>query len=105
MRLPATLADALVAHARDDFPNECCGLIAGRDGTLEGRMRGTSASGNAHAKTGTRTGVRALAGYVDTQDGERLGFAILANNFQTGNRNVVRIIDRAVARLADFSRE
>lgn len=79
--------------------------IAGRDGTLEGRMRGTSASGNAHAKTGTRTGVRALAGYVDTQDGERLGFAILANNFQTGNRNVVRIIDRAVARLADFSRE
>lgn len=22
-----------MAHARDDFPNECCGLIAGRDGT------------------------------------------------------------------------
>lgn len=33
MRLPAALADALVAHAREEFPNECCGLIAGRGGT------------------------------------------------------------------------
>jgi [CysO sulfur-carrier protein]-S-L-cysteine hydrolase len=26
------MADELVAHARQDMPNECCGLIAGRDG-------------------------------------------------------------------------
>ena len=32
MRLPRPLADELVAHAREDMPNECCGLIAGRDG-------------------------------------------------------------------------
>lgn len=32
MRISAALADALVQHARADLPNECCGLIAGRDG-------------------------------------------------------------------------
>ncbi|MBI2684384.1 MAG: M67 family metallopeptidase [Actinobacteria bacterium] len=32
MRLPRTLAEDLVAHAQADLPNECCGLIAGRDG-------------------------------------------------------------------------
>jgi proteasome lid subunit RPN8/RPN11 len=26
------LADELVAHARADLPNECCGMISGRDG-------------------------------------------------------------------------
>lgn len=32
MRLSRALADALIEHARADMPNECCGLIAGRDG-------------------------------------------------------------------------
>jgi [CysO sulfur-carrier protein]-S-L-cysteine hydrolase len=27
------LLDRVVAHARRDFPNECCGLVAARDGT------------------------------------------------------------------------
>ncbi len=29
MRLPRALADDLVAHAVEDLPNECCGLISG----------------------------------------------------------------------------
>jgi proteasome lid subunit RPN8/RPN11 len=29
LRLPQTMLDEMVAHARDDLPNECCGLIAG----------------------------------------------------------------------------
>lgn len=39
MRLSRALADELVAHAREDMPNECCGLIAGRDGTATRVMR------------------------------------------------------------------
>ena len=27
--------DALVAHARDDAPNECCGLLWGSDGAVQ----------------------------------------------------------------------
>ena len=48
--------------------------------------------------------VRALAGYVDTADGEPVAFAILANNFSAPAAEVTRVIDEAVAALAGFSR-
>ncbi len=32
MRISQALLDELVAHAREDVPNECCGLIGGVDG-------------------------------------------------------------------------
>ena len=32
MRIPRTLFDELIAHARADAPNECCGMIAATDG-------------------------------------------------------------------------
>ena len=50
--------------------------VAGRDGTLAGRMTGTPAEGNVRAKTGTMSNIRTLAGYVRTRDGENLAFAI-----------------------------
>ena len=32
LTLPQELIDEMVAHAREDAPNECCGIIAGQDG-------------------------------------------------------------------------
>ena len=32
MRIPRALYDEIVAHALEDAPNECCGMIAARDG-------------------------------------------------------------------------
>ena len=32
MRIGRSLLDEIVAHAREDAPNECCGMIAGRNG-------------------------------------------------------------------------
>jgi [CysO sulfur-carrier protein]-S-L-cysteine hydrolase len=32
MRISQSLIDEMVAHAREDLPNECCGMIGGRDG-------------------------------------------------------------------------
>ena len=32
LSLPRTMLDAMVAHARRDHPDECCGVVAGRDG-------------------------------------------------------------------------
>jgi [CysO sulfur-carrier protein]-S-L-cysteine hydrolase len=32
MRIAQRLIDEMVAHAREDLPNECCGMIGGRDG-------------------------------------------------------------------------
>lgn len=34
MRIPRQIYDELIAHAREDAPNECCGLVGGRDGEL-----------------------------------------------------------------------
>lgn len=35
-------AAALIKHAEEDFPNECCGLLAGRAGRVERIYRGTN---------------------------------------------------------------
>jgi D-alanyl-D-alanine carboxypeptidase/D-alanyl-D-alanine-endopeptidase (penicillin-binding protein 4) len=51
--------------------------IAGVDGTLKDRMRGTKAQGNVRAKTGTLTGISSLAGYCTTAQGHQLCFAII----------------------------
>ena len=32
MKISQALVDEMVAHAREDLPNECCGMIAGADG-------------------------------------------------------------------------
>ena len=58
--------------------------IAGLDGTLQYRMRGTTGEYNVRAKTGTHKNVSALAGYVRTLDGERLAFSFLFNGNAVG---------------------
>ncbi len=51
--------------------------VAGIDGTLKNRMRGTFASGNVRAKTGTVTGINSLAGYCTASNGHKICFAII----------------------------
>jgi D-alanyl-D-alanine carboxypeptidase/D-alanyl-D-alanine-endopeptidase (penicillin-binding protein 4) len=78
--------------------------IAGHDGTLENRMRGTAADGNAHVKTGSLTNVRAMAGYVRSADGNTLAFAVFANNFENSSNVILAAFDSIVSRLAAFKR-
>ena len=61
--------------------------IAGWDGTLKTRMKGTAAEGNVKAKTGTVTGVSALAGYCTAANGHQLCFSMINQgimNSETG---------------------
>jgi D-alanyl-D-alanine carboxypeptidase/D-alanyl-D-alanine-endopeptidase (penicillin-binding protein 4) len=77
--------------------------VAGVDGSLQARMRGTAAEGNVRAKTGTMSNVRSLAGYVRTREGERLAFAILVNNFEGTGAQANAAVDAIAVRLATFS--
>jgi D-alanyl-D-alanine carboxypeptidase/D-alanyl-D-alanine-endopeptidase (penicillin-binding protein 4) len=79
--------------------------IAGVDGTIRGRMRGTAAEGNVRAKTGFISNARALSGYVTTADEELMAFSILTNNFDTPTRPVEWVQDLLVERLVHFTRE
>jgi D-alanyl-D-alanine carboxypeptidase/D-alanyl-D-alanine-endopeptidase (penicillin-binding protein 4) len=78
--------------------------VAGRDGSLAGRMAATPAEGNVRAKTGTMSNIRALAGYVRTRDGENFAFAILADSFEGSGAAATDAIDLIAIRLAAFSR-
>ncbi len=74
--------------------------VAGVDGTIRDRMKGTSAAGNVHAKTGTLDKARALSGYVTTADGRLLLFSMLANNHVVPTREVERVQDALASFLA-----
>jgi D-alanyl-D-alanine carboxypeptidase/D-alanyl-D-alanine-endopeptidase (penicillin-binding protein 4) len=78
--------------------------IAGVDGSLATRMKGTPAENNVRAKTGTMSNIRSLAGYVTTRDSEQLAFVILINNFEGTGANANDALDAIAVRLAAFSR-
>lgn len=53
--------------------------IAGVDGTLKKRMKGTPAEGMVRAKTGYLTGIVALSGYAGRKDGTAIPFVFIYN--------------------------
>jgi D-alanyl-D-alanine carboxypeptidase len=77
--------------------------IAGEDGTLEDRMRGTAAAGNAHAKTGTLNIAVCLSGYVKSADDRLVGYAILVNGGSVSWANATTAQDDIVEMLAATS--
>jgi len=78
--------------------------IAGVDGTIESRMRGTLAAGNLRAKTGSLSAVSALSGYVLTLDGEMVAFSMLMQNFPGATRPYRMVQDAIGEYLAGLKR-
>lgn len=78
--------------------------IAGVDGTLRNRMQGMYAEKTLRAKTGTLSGVSALAGYTTTADGEVLAFGILISHYVVSAATARGIQDKIGDYLTQFSR-
>src|SRR5207253_10208098 len=77
--------------------------IAGRDGTLRTRMRGTPAEGNVRAKTGSLSSVASLSGYVTPAAGEHLIFSMMLNNYPDAAAVRRDSIDAIAILLASFA--
>jgi [CysO sulfur-carrier protein]-S-L-cysteine hydrolase len=43
MRIPRSIYDQMVEHARAEAPNECCGILGGKDGDAMTLYRATNA--------------------------------------------------------------
>jgi serine-type D-Ala-D-Ala carboxypeptidase/endopeptidase (penicillin-binding protein 4) len=123
-RLPATLVDASGLSSRDRLtPATLVALlrldagsahprlnqvvstlpVAGWEGTLAQRYRvsGVTAAGRVRAKTGTLTGVVALAGLVRDRSGRLLVFAFVADRVPNGATLAAEAaLDRVAASFA-----
>jgi serine-type D-Ala-D-Ala carboxypeptidase/endopeptidase (penicillin-binding protein 4) len=77
--------------------------IAGVDGTLRNRMRGTAAENNLRAKTGSLSSAASLGGYLTTAAGEKLAFSIMVNNYPRDFDPRSACIDPIAVLLASFT--
>jgi D-alanyl-D-alanine carboxypeptidase/D-alanyl-D-alanine-endopeptidase (penicillin-binding protein 4) len=79
--------------------------VAGVDGTLAGRFKGTRLEGRIHAKTGTLEQVNALSGYMDLPSGKRLVFSIMGNSHPLKEQQGAATLDQIALAVYDwFSR-
>ena len=76
--------------------------IAGVDGTLKNRMKGTSAQNNVHAKTGTLNGVSNLSGYVTAENNHLLAFSIMIQNYVDESSKARSFQNKICELLAEF---
>ncbi len=75
--------------------------VAGEDGTLSSRFKGTAGAGRVRAKTGTLAHVNSLSGYAQTQAGGIVAFSILVNNSVVPGSEVRRAIDAIVNQIIE----
>lgn len=81
---------------RDTLP------IAGTDGSLRRRFKGTALEGKLFAKTGSLNATRALSGYLVTKSGRTLAFSALANDMPDDrDADATAVVDRMLVTIAE----
>jgi len=77
--------------------------VVGKDGTVSGICKGTSAENNMRAKSGSIKAVRAYAGYVTTKSGRVVSFSLIINNYNGSSSETGKRMQALMASLADFN--
>ena len=89
-----TLAALLLRMDQHPYGRDYVGSmsIAGQRGTLRHQFNGTSLEGRVFGKTGTLSGVKALAGYVPVEGDSPVRFVMLLNKDGIDNKTAYRPI-------------
>jgi serine-type D-Ala-D-Ala carboxypeptidase/endopeptidase (penicillin-binding protein 4) len=74
--------------------------VAGQDGTLARRFKGTSLEGKLFGKTGTLNATNALSGYMVAKSGRTLSFSMIANDVPA-DAGAARFMDAALVLIAE----
>jgi len=81
----------LAAYKSPVMPELMASLpLAAVDGTMRKRLSGAEVAGQAHIKTGSLSGVRAIAGYVLDARGRRVVVVFIVNHANAGNAQPVQ---------------
>jgi len=75
--------------------------VAGVDGTLSERFKGTLLQGRLNAKTGTIQGVNGLAGFMTSKSGKQLIFSVYANDRPITVPTATGAMDAALVMIAE----
>ncbi|HNW49987.1 MAG TPA: D-alanyl-D-alanine carboxypeptidase/D-alanyl-D-alanine-endopeptidase [Prolixibacteraceae bacterium] len=73
--------------------------LTGIEGTQKNYFQESVLKGKANAKTGSMTRVRSMAGYMTTQHGKEIAFAMIINNYSTTSSTVNQIIEKWIESL------
>jgi D-alanyl-D-alanine carboxypeptidase/D-alanyl-D-alanine-endopeptidase (penicillin-binding protein 4) len=84
---------------RDTFLSSLA--VAGEDGTLEKRFRGSDLDGRVYAKTGFVNGVSSLSGYVKTKSNQWYAFSILFNNIPMYSNSTYKPLQERIVAAID----
>jgi D-alanyl-D-alanine carboxypeptidase/D-alanyl-D-alanine-endopeptidase (penicillin-binding protein 4) len=76
--------------------------VAGKSGTLKYVCRGQKGANNIFAKSGTLSNVKAYSGYVQTESGKNLAFAVIANNFNCSKSQIVKKMELIFNAMATY---
>lgn len=73
--------------------------VAGVDGSLQNRFKGSLAESNLQAKTGSMSGVIGLAGVATTQSGREVCFCFFLNQFDQSLEEAYPVFDQVVTNI------
>jgi D-alanyl-D-alanine carboxypeptidase/D-alanyl-D-alanine-endopeptidase (penicillin-binding protein 4) len=80
--------------------------VAGLDGTLEDRLKNSSATMRIHAKSGSVEHVRTRSGYAELPNGQRLIFSFMSNNMGSKGHEATDALDAlSAAMMEEFGGE
>lgn len=107
MATPYAMVDFLSFVYREKYFNEFLSTLPtmGVDGTLSQRLKRYNYKGKIIAKPGFSYGTSTLAGYIFTNDGEKLVFAIFINNYLGFPAIATKLQDEICFKLVNFSRK